>query len=446
MPRLRDEIHALKQRRAQIVAQQPEQRIAHDRLELRAGDPVLADALGQLHGRQHVDQRRDDRDGEPRPLGEVADLARLVERRDQPGLDAGGERGERPRRDREGRRCVPERSWGAVSRGRAGLVTRGADLSHLGCEPELPSVIDDPRDDDDLLRASDPDAFGAFYARHARAVEAFFARRTGDRVLACDLAGETFAAALDRAPALSTGWRAGAGVALHDRGAAARRPPAPRGGRGAAAAAPDGAPPHRGRRGRRRSRDQEVAGLALALLERLPHEQREAIAAHVVAGHGYRDIARRTGLSEAGVRQRVSRGLATMRRPAQVRLAAERVLDETLTYSLGAGHEVPLEAYAAVARPGLLVLREPDPAPRGPARVRARADLARDRRRLGRGGRGRPPDRLGRRRATHGWSSSSPASTRSACEVGPDATEWRMRVAARERPARAFVPRHWPGL
>ena len=89
-----------------------------------------------------------------------------------------------------------------------------------------------------------------------------------------------------------------------------------------------------------------VAGRALALLERLPPEQREAIAAHVLAGHGYRDIARRTGVSEAGVRQRVSRGLATMRRPAQVRLAAERVLDETLTYSFGAGHDVPLAACA----------------------------------------------------------------------------------------------------
>ena len=62
-------------------------------------------------------------------------------------------------------------------------------------------MIEDPRCDDDLLRAPDPDAFGAFYARHARAVESFFARRTGDRVLACDLAGETFAAALSRAGA-----------------------------------------------------------------------------------------------------------------------------------------------------------------------------------------------------------------------------------------------------
>ena len=100
-----------------------------------------------------------------------------------------------------------------------------------------------------------------------------------------------------------------------------------------AVAAPDPAPS-----------DEEVAGLALALLERLPHEQRAAIAAHVVAGHGYREIARHSGVSEAGVRQRVSRGLATMRRPAQVRLAAEGVLDETLSYSFGAGHEAPLAA------------------------------------------------------------------------------------------------------
>ena len=55
--------------------------------------------------------------------------------------------------------------------------------------------------------------------------------------------------------------------------------------------------------------DDEVAGLALALLDRLPREQRAAIAAHVVAGHGYREIARYSGVSEAGVRQRVSRGL-----------------------------------------------------------------------------------------------------------------------------------------
>ena len=110
-----------------------------------------------------------------------------------------------------------------------------------------------------------------------------------------------------------------------------------------------------------------MAGQALALLERLPHEQREAIAAHVVGGDGYGDIARRTGLSEAGVRQRVSRGLATMRRPAQVRLAAERVLDETLTYSLGAGHEVPLEACTPSRGLDCSSYVSLDAAPRGPA-------------------------------------------------------------------------------
>ena len=181
------------------------------------------------------------------------------------------------------------------------------------------------------------------------------------------------------------------------------------------------------------------------MLERLPHEQREAIAAHVVAGHGYRDIARRTGLSEAGVRQRVSRGLATMRRPAQVRLAAERVLDETLTYSLGAGHEVPLEAYApsrgldcssyvslTLRRAGLLASE----------RALTSREIAGD---WGVAGEG---DHLtvwaG---AGHAWLEFKLAGEHAErLQVGPDATEWRMRVAARERPARAFVPRHWPGL
>ena len=31
-------------------------------------------------------------------------------------------------------------------------------------------------------------------------------------------------------------------------------------------------------------------------------------------------------------------------------------------------------------------------------------------------------------------------------QVGPDATEWRTRVAAREQRRSQFEPRHWPGL
>jgi hypothetical protein len=47
------------------------------------------------------------------------------------------------------------------------------------------------------LRASgdDPEAFGRLYDRHARAVLAFFMRRTGWPQLAADLTAETFAAA-----------------------------------------------------------------------------------------------------------------------------------------------------------------------------------------------------------------------------------------------------------
>jgi RNA polymerase sigma factor (sigma-70 family) len=305
-------------------------------------------------------------------------------------------------------------------------------------------VIEDPRCDDDLLRAPDADAFGAFYARHARAVEVFFVQRTGDRALACDLTGETFAAALiarrrfraGGAPARA--WlytiasrrladhrrRVAAEDRLHARLMAHRRTDP----------GEDRAPS-----------DEEGADRALALLERLPPQQREAIAAHVLGGHAYRDIARHTGVSEAGVRQRVSRGLATMRRPAQVRLAAERVLEETLTYSFGAGHDVPLAACApsrgldcssfvslALRRAGLLASEQ----------ALSSCEIAVD---WGVAGEG---DHItvwaG---GGHAWLEFKLAGERAErLQVGPDATEWRMRVAARERRASELVPRHWPGL
>jgi DNA-directed RNA polymerase specialized sigma24 family protein len=52
---------------------------------------------------------------------------------------------------------------------------------------------------------------------------------------------------------------------------------------------------------------------ALALVERLAPEQREAITAHVLEERGYGDIAAELHTSEAVVRKRVSRGLATVR-------------------------------------------------------------------------------------------------------------------------------------
>jgi RNA polymerase sigma-70 factor, ECF subfamily len=51
-----------------------------------------------------------------------------------------------------------------------------------------------------------------------------------------------------------------------------------------------------------------------AALAKLPPDQREAVTAHVVEDRGYPELAASLQTSEAAVRQRVSRGLATLRR------------------------------------------------------------------------------------------------------------------------------------
>ena len=53
---------------------------------------------------------------------------------------------------------------------------------------------------------------------------------------------------------------------------------------------------------------------ARALLEELPADQREAVAAHVIEGQDYAQLAGELETSEAVVRQRVSRGLAKLRK------------------------------------------------------------------------------------------------------------------------------------
>jgi RNA polymerase sigma-70 factor (ECF subfamily) len=53
---------------------------------------------------------------------------------------------------------------------------------------------------------------------------------------------------------------------------------------------------------------------ASVALAELPSDQRAAIAAHVIDDRGYPELAGELQTSEAAVRQRVSRGLATLRR------------------------------------------------------------------------------------------------------------------------------------
>jgi RNA polymerase sigma factor (sigma-70 family) len=167
--------------------------------------------------------------------------------------------------------------------------------------------------DQELLGCEDPEAFGVFYDRHVATLLGYFGRRTGDAEAAADLTAETFASAIvakrrfraSGPPAMA--WLFG--IAHHRLADHYRR----------------GRVDDRVRRSlqmERRPIDEEDARLirsladdrATALLVDLSPDQREAVRAHVVDDRGYTELAGVLRVPEATVRQRVSRGLATMRR------------------------------------------------------------------------------------------------------------------------------------
>jgi RNA polymerase sigma factor (sigma-70 family) len=145
-------------------------------------------------------------------------------------------------------------------------------------------------------------------------------RATSDAEVAADLTAETFAAALvarDRyRPELGapTTWLYG--IAAHKLSDWRRR----------------GYAEDRARRRlgieRPALSDEDVAELSrladevtvVELLEELPAEQRKAVRARLIDDRAYGDIAMAEGVSEAAVRQRVSRGLASLRQ----RIGGER--------------------------------------------------------------------------------------------------------------------------
>lgn len=171
--------------------------------------------------------------------------------------------------------------------------------------------METPSDDELLIAAkSDPEAFAALYRRHARGVLGFFVARTRDGETAADLTAETFAAALegchrfrpDRGPAAA--WLYGIArnqlAMLHRRGAVEDRA--------------------RRRLGIPRIEldDHELErlvgeGPAVEALAALPDDQRTAVMARVLGDQGYGEIATAVSTSEPVVRQRVSRGLSTLR-------------------------------------------------------------------------------------------------------------------------------------
>ena len=170
--------------------------------------------------------------------------------------------------------------------------------------------------DDDLLTqfaAGDSDAFVAFYRRHLGAVLGFFLRRTSDPELTADLTAETFAAALIGAEGYRPGERPELawlyGIAAHKLADSRRRGRVEDEARRRLALEPltiDDAD---------LARVAEMAdtGAAEAALMSLPPVQRDSVLARVVHERSYAEIADQMECSEMLVRQRVSRGLRTLR-------------------------------------------------------------------------------------------------------------------------------------
>lgn len=165
---------------------------------------------------------------------------------------------------------------------------------------------------DASLLADDATAFGAFYRRHEDAVLGFFLRRTRSSELAADLTAETFARALegrhryDADLGDASAWLFGIARNLLMRSV------------------------QRGRVDDSMRRqlqmepitldDEELARIdalagepALAALAELPDDQRVAVLGHVVDEESYEALAGRLDCSQSVVRQRVSRGLRTLR-------------------------------------------------------------------------------------------------------------------------------------
>ncbi len=171
--------------------------------------------------------------------------------------------------------------------------------------------------DADLLSLTpiDPRAFGAFYDRYEADVLRFVYRATGRADIAADLTAEVFASALqsarrfDPARGSARGWLLG--IARHELADTWRRghveDQARRGLEIQALVLSDAA---------LERIEHDFAGGdgdALELLEGLPDEQRQAIQGRVLEDRDYTELADALECSPSVVRQRVSRGLRTLR-------------------------------------------------------------------------------------------------------------------------------------
>ncbi|MDQ6818469.1 MAG: RNA polymerase sigma factor [Actinomycetota bacterium] len=171
--------------------------------------------------------------------------------------------------------------------------------------------------DEQLLArtADDPEAFGPFYDRFEAGVLAFVYRATGRAEIAADLTAEVFASALASAgrcdPKLGTarGWLFG--IARHQLADLWERGRVEDSARRRLGCEPLAVTDELIERIEQLGADR--SGNTLALLEDLPHDQRVAIKGRVLEERDYADLAGALSCSESVVRQRVSRGLRTIR-------------------------------------------------------------------------------------------------------------------------------------
>jgi RNA polymerase sigma-70 factor, ECF subfamily len=284
-----------------------------------------------------------------------------------------------------------------------------------------------------------------FYARHLPGIQAYFARRVMDRDTAEDLAAETFASALVARRRFVAGETPAAGwlytiaarrfvdfqrrraVAERTRQAAADEAAATE--RWAGPWAPALAP-----------------GPETGLLRHLPPDQRDAVTAHVIEEHSYGEIASQFQSSEASIRQRVSRGLRTVRRPLLIYRAAQQLAREDRAYRHGGGHRVSLASIA----------------PRDPLDCSSSASLILMRAGLFEPG---PPWISGRLAAEWGalgegryftlWANREHVLLQFTLDADHgerfDPTPSRLApnrgwLSTHPSPTREFTPRHWPGL
>lgn len=178
--------------------------------------------------------------------------------------------------------------------------------------------LNEHRDDESLIEgtAVDPECFAVFYQRHASAILAYLAARTRDPEDAADLMAETMAAALlaaggfRRSKGPAVGWLYG--IAKNKLADSLRRGQVETAalsklGIGRVTLDDDGL-----------ARVLELADVgrdpgALAAMAGLPADQREAVLARILDERPYREIATEADCSEALIRQRVSRGLRSLK-------------------------------------------------------------------------------------------------------------------------------------